>query len=158
MLLVFIALIAVLNGLLGWFGGWFGYPDVSLQQLLGYLFAPLAFVLGVPWSEAVQAGSFIGQKLVLNEFVAYIDFARYLDPVKAAESGVAVLSAQTQVIITFALCGFANLSSIGILLGGLGVMAPNRRHELAQLGLKAVLAGSLSNLMSAALAGFFVSL
>ena len=118
----------------------------------------MAFVLGVPWSEAVQAGSFIGQKLVLNEFVAYIDFARYLDPVKAAESGVAVLSAQTQVIITFALCGFANLSSIGILLGGLGVMAPNRRHELAQLGLKAVLAGSLSNLMSAALAGFFVSL
>ncbi|MCQ4318809.1 NupC/NupG family nucleoside CNT transporter [Stutzerimonas stutzeri] len=152
MLLVFIALIAVLNGLLGWFGGWFGYGDISLQLILGYLFAPLAFVIGVPWSEAVQAGSFIGQKLVLNEFVAYIDFVRYLDPANGIP-----LSAQTQVIVTFALCGFANLSSIGILLGGLGVMAPNRRHELAQLGLKAVLAGSLSNLMSAALAGLFFS-
>ncbi len=158
MLLVFIALIAVCNGLLGWVGGWFGYPDVSLQALLGYLFAPLAFVLGVPWSEAVQAGGFIGQKLVLNEFVAYIDFAQYIDPIRAAERGVEVLSAQTQVIVTFALCGFANLSSIGILLGGLGVMAPNRRQELAQLGLRAVLAGSLSNLMSAALAGVFVML
>ncbi|OEC33080.1 concentrative nucleoside transporter, CNT family [Pseudomonas cuatrocienegasensis] len=158
MLLVFIALIAVLNGLLGWFGGLVGYPQVSLQGLLGYLFAPLAFVIGVPWGEAVQAGSFIGQKLVLNEFVAYIDFARYIDPAKALESGVQVLSAQTQVIVTFALCGFANLSSIGILLGGLGVMAPTRRKELAELGLKAVLAGTLSNLMSAALAGLFVSL
>lgn len=158
MLLVFIALIAVLNGLLGWFGGLVGYPQVSLQGLLGYLFAPLAFVIGVPWAEAVQAGSFIGQKLVLNEFVAYIDFARYIDPAKALESGVQVLSAQTQVIVTFALCGFANLSSIGILLGGLGVMAPTRRKELAELGLKAVLAGTLSNLMSAALAGLFVSL
>ncbi len=158
MLLVFIALIAVLNGLLGWFGGLVGYPQVSLQGLLGYLFAPLAFVIGVPWAEAVQAGSFIGQKLVLNEFVAYIDFARYIDPAKALENGVQVLSAQTQVIVTFALCGFANLSSIGILLGGLGVMAPSRRKELAELGLKAVLAGTLSNLMSAALAGLFVSL
>ncbi|MET1081359.1 MAG: NupC/NupG family nucleoside CNT transporter [Pseudomonas sp.] len=158
MLLVFIALIAVLNGLLGWVGGWFGYPSVSLQGLLGYVFAPLAYVLGVPWAEAITAGSFIGQKLVLNEFVAYIDFARYVDPVKALESGVQVLSNQTQVIVTFALCGFANLSSVGILLGGLGVMAPNRRHELAQLGMKAVLAGTLSNLMSAALAGVFVSL
>ncbi|MBA4689712.1 NupC/NupG family nucleoside CNT transporter [Pseudomonas stutzeri] len=153
MLLVFIALIAVLNGLLGWFGGWFGYGDISLQLILGYLFAPLAFVIGVPWGESVLAGSFIGQKLVLNEFVAYIDFVRYLDPATCT-----TLSPQTQVIVTFALCGFANLSSVGILIGGLGVMAPSRRHDLAQLGLKAVLAGSLSNLMSAALAGLFVSI
>jgi CNT family concentrative nucleoside transporter len=158
MLLVFIALIAVLNGLLGWFGGLVGYPQVSLQGLLGYLFAPLAFVIGVPWAEAVQAGSFIGQKLVLNEFVAYIDFARYIDPAKALESGVQVLSAQTQVIVTFALCGFANLSAIGIRRGRRGGRAPPRRKELAELGLKAVLAGTLSNLMSAALAGLFVSL
>jgi len=153
MLLVFIALIAVLNGLLGWFGGWFGYGDISLQLILGYLFAPLAFVIGVPWGESVLAGSFIGQKLVLNEFVAYIDFVRYLDPATCT-----TLSPQTQVIVTFALCGFANLSSVGILIGGLGVMAPSRRHDLAQLGLKGVLAGSLSNLMSAALAGLFVSI
>lgn len=158
MLLAFIALIALLNGLLGWAGGWFGYPQLSLQLILGYLFAPLAFVIGVPWHEAVTAGSFIGQKLVLNEFVAYVDFATYLDPLQAAAKGVSVLSAQTQVIVTFALCGFANLSSIGILLGGLGVMAPSRRQELARLGLRAVAAGTLSNLMSAALAGLFVSL
>ena len=158
MLLAFIALIALLNGILGWAGGWFGYPQLSMQLILGYLFAPLAFVIGVPWHEAITAGSFIGQKLVLNEFVAYVDFAAYLDPMKAAAKGVTVLSAHTQVIITFALCGFANLSSIGILLGGLGVMAPSRRQDLARLGLRAVAAGTLSNLMSAALAGLFVSL
>lgn len=158
MLLAFIALIALLNGILGWFGHWVGMPQLSMQLILGYVFAPLAFVLGVPWSEAVTAGSFIGEKLVLNEFVAYVDFAAYLDPLRAAAKGVAVLSGQSQVIITFALCGFANLSSIGILLGGLGVMAPSRRQDLARLGLRAVAAGTLSNLMSAALAGLFVSL
>ena len=158
MLLAFIALIALLNGILGWFGHWVGMPQLSMQLILGYLFAPLAFVLGVPWSEAVTAGSFIGEKLVLNEFVAYVDFAAHMDPLRAAAKGVAVLSAQSQVIITFALCGFANLSSIGILLGGLGVMAPSRRQDLARLGLRAVAAGTLSNLMSAALAGLFVSL
>jgi len=156
MLLVFIALIALLNGLLGWAGGLVGFPQLSLQLLLGYLFAPVAFLIGVPWNEATIAGGFIGQKLVLNEFVAYVDFARYLDPQRVAEDGLAVLSERTKVIITFALCGFANLSSIGILIGGLGGMAPSRRPELARLGLKAVLAGTLSSLMSAALAGLFV--
>lgn len=158
MLLAFIALIALLNGILGWLGHWVGMPQLSMQLILGYLFAPLAFVLGVPWSEAVTAGSFIGEKLVLNEFVAYVDFAAHMDPLRAAAKGVAVLSAQSQVIITFALCGFANLSSIGILLGGLGVMAPSRRQDLARLGVRAVAAGTLANLMSAALAGLFVSL
>ncbi|TBU95787.1 NupC/NupG family nucleoside CNT transporter [Stutzerimonas kirkiae] len=158
MLLVFIALIALLNGLLGWLGGCFGLPGLSLQAILGYLFAPLAFLLGIPWSEAVQAGSLIGQKLVLNEFVAYVQMAAMIDPVRAAAQGVEVLSAHSQVIITFALCGFANLSSIGIIIGGMGVMAPNRRQDLARLGLKAVLAGTLANLMSAAIAGLFVSL
>lgn len=158
MLLVFIALIALLNGMLGWFGGLVGFPELSLQMILGYLFAPLAFVLGVPWSEAVAAGSLIGEKLVLNEFVAYVDMAALIDPVQAAARGLAVLSAHTQVIVTFALCGFANLSSIGIVLGGMGVMAPNRRKDLARLGVKAVVAGSLANLMSAAIAGFFISI
>ena len=130
----------------------------GLQLILGHVFAPLAFVLGVPWSEAMVAGSFIGEKLVLNEFVAYVDFAAYLDPVQAAAKGIQVLSGPTQVIVTFALCGFANLSSIGILLGSLGVMAPSRRQDIARLGLRAVIAGTLSNLMSAALAGVFISL
>jgi CNT family concentrative nucleoside transporter len=158
MLLVFIALIALLNGILGWCGGLVGFPTLSLQMILGYVFAPLAFVLGVPWSEAIVAGTLIGEKLVLNEFVAYVDMAPLIDPVQAAARGVAVLSQQTQVIITFALCGFANLSSIGIVLGGMGVMAPNRRKDLARLGFKAVIAGTLANLMSAAIAGFFISI
>ncbi|WOL30192.1 NupC/NupG family nucleoside CNT transporter [Pseudomonas fragi] len=158
MLLAFIALIAMLNGILGWVGNWFGFAHLSLQLILGHVFAPLAFVLGVPWSEAMTAGSFIGEKLVLNEFVAYVDFAAYLDPVQAAAKGIQILSGPTQVIVTFALCGFANLSSIGILLGSLGVMAPSRRQDIARLGLRAVIAGTLSNLMSAALVGVFISL
>ena len=158
MLLAFIALIAMLNGILGWVGNWFGFAHLSLQLILGHVFAPLAFILGVPWNEAMTAGSFIGEKLVLNEFVAYVHFAAYLDPAQAAAKGLEVLSGHTQVIVTFALCGFANLSSIGILLGSLGVMAPSRRQDIARLGLRAVLAGTLSNLMSAALAGVFIAL
>ncbi|ATC96901.1 NupC/NupG family nucleoside CNT transporter [Pseudoalteromonas tunicata] len=148
MLLAFVALIALLNGLLGGIGGWFDHPTLTLQEILGYVFAPVAWLLGVPWNEAVIAGSFIGQKLVVNEFVAYLDFINYRD----------TLSAHTQAIITFALCGFANLSSIAILLGGLGGMAPSRRKDIARLGLRAVMAGSMANLMSAAIAGFFLSL
>jgi len=148
MLLAFIGLIALLNGMVGWVAALVGFDGVTIQQLLGYAFAPLAFLIGVPWSEAIQAGSFIGQKLIVNEFVAYIDFVSVKDS----------LSAHTQAIVTFALCGFANLSSIAILLGGLGAMAPTRRTELAQLGMKAVLAGTLSNLMSATLAGLFLAL
>lgn len=148
MLIAFVALIALINGLFGWVGGWFGYPDLSLQQLFGYVFQPVAYVLGVSWDEAHLAGSFIGQKLVINEFVAYLDFVNYKDQ----------LSMHSQVIITFVLCGFANFSSIAILLGGLGGMAPSRRHDIARLGIKALLAATLANMMSAAIAGFFYSL
>ncbi|NOU52209.1 NupC/NupG family nucleoside CNT transporter [Pseudoalteromonas sp. JBTF-M23] len=148
MLLAFVALIALLNGMLGGIGAWFDHPTLTLQEILGYVFAPVAWLIGVPWDEAVTAGSFIGQKLVVNEFVAYLDFMNYRDG----------LSEHTQAIVTFALCGFANLSSIAILLGGLGGMAPSRRKDIARLGLRAVLAGSMANLMSAAIAGFFLSL
>ncbi|GIN57330.1 NupC/NupG family nucleoside CNT transporter [Lederbergia ruris] len=141
MLLAFIALIALINGILGIFGG------ITLEQILGYVFAPFAFAVGVPWSEAIQAGSFIGQKLVLNEFVAYASFA----------PEIGVLSEKTTLIVSFALCGFANLSSLAILLGGLGGMAPSRRNDIAKLGLKAVLAGTLASLLSAAVAGMFFS-
>ncbi|USD38469.1 NupC/NupG family nucleoside CNT transporter [Ferrimonas sp. SCSIO 43195] len=156
MLLAFIGLIAMINGIIGGIGGWFGMPDLTLEIILGYAFSPLAFMIGVPWSEATVAGSFIGQKIVVNEFVAYINLAPYLSG-EALIDGV-VMSDRTQAILSFALCGFANLSSIAILLGGLGAMAPNRRHDLARLGLRAVLAGSLSNLMSATLAGLFLAL
>ncbi|MBI6344036.1 NupC/NupG family nucleoside CNT transporter [Proteus mirabilis] len=159
MLLAFVALIALINGILGGIGGWFGYEDFSLELILGWVFAPIAFLIGVPWSEATIAGSFIGQKLVINEFYAYSEFSKYLqDESQLAAAGLMTLSEQTKVIISFALCGFANLSSVAVLLGGLGGMAPNRRKDVARLGMKAVLAGTLSNLMSATIAGFFFAL
>ncbi|MFA3759543.1 NupC/NupG family nucleoside CNT transporter [Yersinia sp. 2544 StPb PI] len=159
MLLAFIALIALLNGILGGIGGWFDYPQLSLELILGWVFSPIAYLIGIPWSEAMVAGSFIGQKIIVNEFVAFMNFGQYLQAeelVKAA--GLQVLSEHTKAIISFALCGFANLSSVAILLGGLGSMAPNRRHDIARFGLKAVAAGTLSNLMSATIAGFFLAL
>ncbi|MFP6857338.1 MAG: NupC/NupG family nucleoside CNT transporter [Roseibacillus sp.] len=148
MLLAFIALIALLNLGIGTIGSWFGHPEITLEEILGNVFAPLAWLLGVPWSEAAEGGSFIGQKIILNEFVAY----------KALLDSGGELSELTQGIITFALCGFANLSSIAILLGGLGGIAPSRRKDIARLGLKAVFAASLANFMSAAIAGFFLAL
>ncbi|EKM6430406.1 NupC/NupG family nucleoside CNT transporter [Cronobacter sakazakii] len=159
MLLAFVALIALLNGMLSGIGGWFNHPELSLQLILGWLFSPVAWLIGVPWDEAMVAGSFIGQKLIINEFVAYMNFGEYLkEDTLVAAAGLQVLSDHTKAIISFALCGFANLSSIAILIGGLGSMAPNRRHEVAQLGLKAVAAGTLSNLMSATIAGLFLAL
>ena len=148
MLIAFIALISLANIIIGACGGLFGVEALSLQQILGYLFAPIAFLIGIPWSEATQVGSLLGQKLVINEFVAYIDFVGMGD----------ALSAQSKKIVTVALCGFANFSSIAILLGGLGVLAPSRRPDIARLGLKAVLAGTLSNFMSAALVGIFFAI
>ncbi|GGW92201.1 NupC/NupG family nucleoside CNT transporter [Alteromonas halophila] len=148
MLLAFIALIAMLNGLVGWTGSLFGYENVTFEGILGFLLQPLAWAIGIPWDEAALAGSFIGQKVVVNEFVAYLSFLE----------NEASLSENSGAIITFALCGFANFSSIAILMGGIGAMAPTRRKEIARLGLKAVFAATLSNLMSATLAGIFLSL
>lgn len=159
MLLAFIALIALLNGILGGIGGWFDYPQLSMELILGWVFSPIAYLIGIPWSEAMVAGSFIGQKIIVNEFVAFMNFGQYLQSeelVRAA--GLQVLSEHSKAIISFALCGFANLSSVAILLGGLGSMAPGRRHDIARFGLKAVAAGTLSNLMSATIAGFFLAL
>jgi len=158
MLLAFIGLIAMIDGILGGVGGWFGMDSLSLSMILGWLFSPLAFVLGIPWHEATLAGSFIGQKLVVNEFVAYINLAPYISGDTMVEATGQAMSAHTAAILSFALCGFANFSSIAILLGGLGTLAPSRRSEIARYGLKAVLAGTLSNLMSATLAGIFLSL
>ncbi|WP_375749423.1 NupC/NupG family nucleoside CNT transporter [Vibrio sp. HN007] len=152
MLIAFISLIAMLNGILGGIGGIFGMPELTLELILGYMFSPLAFLIGVPWEEAMVAGSFIGQKLIINEFVAYLNFAPYL-----ADATDIILSDKTKAIISFALCGFANLASVAILLGGLGTLAPKRRGFIAKMGLKAVAAGSLSNLMSATIAGLFLS-
>jgi len=148
MLIAFVALIALLNGLLGWVGGFVGMPELSMQWLLGMLFRPIAFMLGIPWAESSVAGSLIGQKLVLNEFIAFLGFSEQ----------ASMLSAHSKAVITFALCGFANFSSIAILLGGLATIAPNRRADVAQMGLRAVSAAFMANLMSAAIASFFLSL
>ncbi|MCA0934783.1 NupC/NupG family nucleoside CNT transporter [Vibrio alginolyticus] len=159
MLIAFIGLIALINGMLGGVGGWFGMPELTLELILGWLFSPLAFLIGVPWAEATTAGSFIGQKIVVNEFVAYLNFTPYIgDNAQVIAATGEVMSEKTTAIISFALCGFANLSSIAILLGGLGSLAPNRRSDIARMGIKAVLAGTLSNLMAATIAGFCLSL
>ncbi len=148
MILAFVGLIAFVNTLLAWLGSMVGLEQLSLQLILGYCFQPMAFLLGIPWEETNLAGSLIGQKLVFNEFVAFVAFTDQME----------LLSDHTQAVVTFALCGFANFSSIGIMLGGLGVMAPNRRSDIAELGLRAVYGAFLANLMSAAIAGFFLSL
>ncbi|MDG6456633.1 NupC/NupG family nucleoside CNT transporter [Glaesserella parasuis] len=153
MLISFIALIALINGVLGAVGGWFGYEGLNLGLILGWIFKPLAWAIGVPWNEAEVAGQMIGLKLAINEFVGYLEFAKYLGP----EAPMA-LTDKTKAIVTFALCGFANFSSIAILIGSLGSMAPNRRGDVARLGIKAVIAGSLANLMSAAIAGLFIGI
>ncbi|GGB29909.1 nucleoside permease [Sphingomonas metalli] len=146
MVLAFVALVALANGLLGEVGRWFGIADLSFQGLLGYVFAPVMFLLNIPWSEAGIAGGLFGQKIVLNEFVAYIDLGK-----QAAQ-----LSPRTVAVITFALCGFANFSSIAIQMAVTGSLAPNQRPVIARLGIRALIAGSLANLMSAALAGLLI--
>ncbi|MDP3747086.1 MAG: nucleoside transporter C-terminal domain-containing protein [Phenylobacterium sp.] len=146
MLVVFVAFIAMLNGMLGGIAGLFGYPDLTFQKVLGLVFAPLMFLLNVPWAEAERAGELFGQKVILNEFVAYLDFGATKD----------ALSPHTQAVVTFALCGFANISSIAIQMGVLGGLAPDKRPMIAQMGLRAVLGGSLANLMSAAMAGLIL--
>jgi len=147
MLLAFVSLIALCNGILGWAGGFFGFEDLSVQTILGLIFTPVMLALNVPWAEAQQAGAIFGEKVVLNEFIAYISLVNVQD----------TLSERTVVILTFALCGFANFSSIAILLGGLGALIPDRMSEMAKMGIKAVFAASLANLMNAALAGILVS-
>ncbi len=145
MVLAFVALVALANGILGGIGGWFGYPALSFQGLLGTVFAPIMFLLNIPWNEAQIAGGLFGQKIVLNEFVAYISLG--------TQKG---LSEHTIAVVTFALCGFANFSSIAIQMAVTGSLAPNQRPMIAKLGLKALAAGSLANLMSAALAGLLI--
>lgn len=146
MLIAFVGLIALCNGVLGTVGERFGHDGLSIQLLLGYAFCPLAWILGIPWEQATQGGAIIGQKIVLNEFVAFLEFT------KIQES----FDLRSQAILTFALCGFANFSSIAILLGGLGSLVPSRRSEIAKLGMRALLAASLANFSSAAIAGILI--
>jgi CNT family concentrative nucleoside transporter len=149
MVLAFVALVALANGLLGGLGNMAGVPDLSFQRLVGYLFAPIMFLIGVPWNEAGIAGGLFGTKIVLNEFVAFIDLGN-------ATGAAAALGERSRAIVTFALCGFANFSSIAIQLAVTGGLAPSQRPVIARLGIRALIAGSLANLMSAALAGLLI--
>ncbi|MCG6289862.1 NupC/NupG family nucleoside CNT transporter [Vibrio vulnificus] len=146
-LLAFVSVIALLNGLLGWVGSWFGI-SLSFELILGYLFAPVAWFLGVPWHEAITAGSLIGNKIVVNEFVAFIQLMQVKQD----------LSAHSQAIVTFALCGFANISTMAMLIGGLGSLVPEKRSFISKYGFRAITAGVLANLMSASIAGVILSL
>lgn len=146
-LLAFISVIAMLNGILGWLGSLIGIT-LSFELILGYVFAPIAWLLGVPWSEAIMAGSLIGNKIVVNEFVAFIQLIEVRDQ----------LSDHSQAIVTFALCGFANISTMAMLIGGLGSLVPEKRSFISQYGFRAIAAGVMANLMSASIAGVILSL
>ncbi|WP_148569215.1 NupC/NupG family nucleoside CNT transporter [Leclercia adecarboxylata] len=149
--MAFVAIIAMINGIIGGVGGWFGYGHATLEGIFGYLLAPLAWLMGVDWSDAHLTGSLIGQKLAINEFVAYLNFSPYLQT-------AGQLDAKTLAIISFALCGFANFGSIGVVVGAFSAVSPRRAPEIAQLGLRALAAATLSNLMSATIAGLFIGL
>ena len=159
MLLAFIGLIALLNGAVGGIAGWMGFQGVNMETLLGKAFGPLAYMLGVSSENSVFAGNLIGQKLILNEFVAYVGLAPYLQPdAQVIAAGLTVLDVRTQAILSFALCGFANFTSIAILAGAFSSIAPHLRSDVARFGLRVVAAATLSNLMSATIAGIFLSL
>lgn len=147
-LLAFIALVALFNALIGWVGGLFGMSQLSLEWILGRLFSPLAVLMGVPFKDAVIAGNLLGQKIVINEFFAYANLGELIK----ANS----LSPRTVIILTYALCGFANFSSIGIQVGGIGSLAPERRSDIAKLGIRSLIGGSLAAFMTATVAGLLI--
>ena len=149
MLLAFVALVYLINGLMGWAGGLVGLPDLTLQSVLGLALAPLAWLMGVPWADAVEVGSLMGIKTALNEFVAYVELAGLLGE-------DSTLHPRSVVIATYALCGFANFSSIAIQLGGIGGLAPSRRQDLSRIGLRAMVGGALAAFMTATVAGMIL--
>ncbi|MBI5882237.1 MAG: NupC/NupG family nucleoside CNT transporter [Elusimicrobia bacterium] len=151
MLIAFMALIAMANGGLHLVLGWFGRPDIGLEQILGWAFSPLAWVMGVPWSDCVFIGQLMGEKTVLNEFVAYSHLGQYVQ-----SHGVNAIQYRSYVIATYALCGFSNFLSIGIQIGGIGAIAPGRKQDLARLGIRALIGGSLASFMTATIAGILV--
>jgi CNT family concentrative nucleoside transporter len=162
MLIAFLALLALLNAVLGWGGGLFGLPELSLDWLFARALAPVSWLLGIAWTECGQVGVLLGKKVALNEFIAYLDMKTLIDNGAAVAAGakeagsVPVLSPRAVVLATYALCGFANISSIAIQIGGIGALAPDRQHDLAKLGVRALLAGTLVNLANAAIAGILL--
>jgi CNT family concentrative nucleoside transporter len=162
MLIAFLALLALVNSLLGWGGGLAGMPQLSLEWLFARILAPVAWLLGIPWGECGTVGVLLGKKTVLNEFIAYLDMKTLLDNAKAIASGAKavggapVLSERATVLATYALAGFANISSIAIQIGGIGGLVPGRQHDLARLGVRALIAGALTNFVNACIAGLLL--
>jgi CNT family concentrative nucleoside transporter len=148
LLIAFVALIALVNDAIGVMGAWFGAEHLTLQQILGTLLAPVAWVMGVPWADATKVGALLGIKTVLNEFLAYLDLAALMRD--------GALAPRSALIASYALCGFANFGSLAILLGGIGGLAPNRRGEVAALGMRSILSGSLATFMTACVAGILL--
>lgn len=159
MLIAFIGMIALLDGIVGLIGSWFGHPDLTLEYIVGVLLSPLAWLLGVSWDQSPLAASFFGRKIILNEFVAYSALAPYIiHPAGLVAAGQPVLDAKAQLIVTFALCGFANIASVAVLIGSFGALDGSRKNLIVRFGPRAVLAGGLSNLMSANIASIFFTL
>lgn len=159
MLIAFLALLAAVNALVGWVGGLVGLPNLSLELIFAYALAPVAWLMGVPWADCGQVGVLLGKKTILNEFIAYLDLQTLIEGtsvIPGASEEAATVSDRAIVIATYALCGFANIGSIGIQIGGIGGMAPSRQHDLARIGLRAMIAGSLACFMTAAIAGMLL--
>ncbi|MBE7380512.1 MAG: NupC/NupG family nucleoside CNT transporter [Leptolyngbya sp. SIO1E4] len=159
MIIAFLALLAAVNGLVGWVGSLLRLPNLSLELILAYLLAPIAWLMGVPWADCGQIGVLLGKKTILNEFIAYLDLQRLIEGFSVfpgqEETSVAV-SDRAVVIATYALCGFANIGSIGIQIGGLGGIAPERQSDLAKIGVRAMIGGTLACFMTAAIAGLLL--
>jgi CNT family concentrative nucleoside transporter len=147
-IIAFLALLAMVNALLGWVGGLVGFPTLSLELILSFLLAPIAWLMGIPWADCGQVGTLLGKRTILNEFIAYVDLQTLIQENRISERAV--------IIATYALCGFANIGSIGIQIGGIGGIAPNRQPDLAQLGLRAMIGGTLACFMTASIAGMLL--
>lgn len=159
MVIAFLGLLTTMNGLIGWAGSWVGLPQLSLELMLSYVLSPVAWLMGVAWQDCAQVAVLLGKKVILNEFIAYASLQQLMDgaSVIPGQADVAVsVSERSVTIATYALCGFANLGSIGIQIGGLSALAPSRQPELAQLGFRAMLGGALASFMTAAIAGFLL--
>lgn len=153
MLIAFLALVALVNAVLGWFGSLIGVPQLSLELIFSFLLAPVAWLMGVPWADCGQVGVLLGKKTILNEFIAYVDLKELIEKSQAGTGGI---SQRAIVIATYALCGFSNISSIGIQIGGIGGIAPERQADLARLGVRALIGGSLACFMTACIAGMLL--
>jgi concentrative nucleoside transporter, CNT family len=156
MLIAFLGLLAMFNALLGWLGGLFGYPQFSLELIMSVILAPVAWLMGIPWADCGAVGVLLGKKTILNEFIAYLDLKTFIDNAKSADATLPRISERAIILTTYALCGFSNIGSIGIQIGGIGGIAPDRQSDLARLGLRAMIGGTLACFMTAAIAGILL--